>query len=89
MRPIPDCTSSTTSRIPCLREQLAQPLQELIGRDDVAAFALDGLDDERRDFVGRDELLKELVLDVAEAFRDVRAPASGRRDGDSIYGYGA
>ena len=43
-----------------LRRQLAQPLQELIGRDDVAAFALNRLDDDRGDFVGRDQVHEQI-----------------------------
>ena len=50
-----------------LRRQLAQPLQELVRRDDVAAFALNRLDDDRRDFVGRDEMREQLVLDEVDA----------------------
>ena len=69
---MPDCTSSATSRMPCLRRQLAQPLQELVGRDDVAALALNRLDDDRGDFVGRDQVHEELVLDVVEALRRAR-----------------
>ena len=49
--------------------QLAQPLQELIRRDDVAAFALNRLDDDRRDFVRRHQVHEELVLDEVEALR--------------------
>ena len=39
-----------------LRRQLAQPLQERLRRDDVAAFTLDRLDDDRGDFVGRGQV---------------------------------
>ena len=39
-----------------LRGQLAQALQERRRRHDVAAFALNRLDDDRRDFVGRDQM---------------------------------
>ena len=52
-----------------LRRQLAQPLQERRRRDEVAALALDGLDDDGRDFVGRDEVREELILDEREALR--------------------
>ena len=51
--------------------EVAQSLQELIGRDHVAAFALNGFDDKRGNVVGRRELLEQLILDVPEAFRDV------------------
>ncbi len=68
VRPIPDCTSSSTSRMPLLLRHLAQPLQELIRRDDVPAFALNRLDDDRSHFVGRDEVNEQLILEIVEAF---------------------
>ena len=38
-------------------------------RDDVAALALDRLDDDRRDFVGRDEVHEHLLLDDSPGTR--------------------
>ena len=49
--------------------QLAEPLQELIGRDEIAALALDRLDDDRGDFIGRDEVDEDLLVDEVETFR--------------------
>ena len=83
--PCPDCTSSTTSSMPCVRRDLAQPLQEDVGRHDVAALALDRLDDDRRDFVGRDEVDEQLLLDESQALRRARRPARGRPDSDSSW----
>ena len=47
--------------------ELAQALQELRRRHEVAAFALDRLDDDRRDFVGRDQVHEASVLEELEA----------------------
>ena len=44
-----------------LRRQLAQALQERRRRHDVAALALDRLDDDRGDFVGRDQVHEDLI----------------------------
>src|SRR5439155_16848916 len=55
-----------------LLRQLAQPLQELLGRHHIAAFALDWFDDDRRDFVGRDEVREQLIIDEAEALGGAR-----------------
>ena len=49
-----------------LFREIAQPLQKSFGRNDVAPFALDRLDDDRRDFVGRDEMDEDLVADETE-----------------------
>ncbi len=46
--------------------QLAQALVELDRRDDVAAFALDRLDDDRRHFVRRDEVHEQPLLDPGD-----------------------
>ena len=43
--------------------QLAQPLQERLRRHDIAAFALDRLDDDGGDLVGRDEVHQDLIAD--------------------------
>ncbi len=75
--------------MPCAFVQLAQPLQELIGRDDVAALALDRLDDDRGDFVGRDEVHEQLMLDDSRGTPPRSCPASGRADSDSSPRYGA
>ena len=64
---MPDCTSSTISSMPCLCGQLAQPLVEDRRRHDVAALALDRLDQHRRDVVGRHQVHQHLVLEEAEA----------------------
>src|SRR5438093_406023 len=55
-----------------LLRQLAQPLQELLGRHHIAAFALDWFDDDRRDFVGRHEVREQLIIDEAEALGGAR-----------------
>ena len=49
-----------------LRRQLAQPLVELDRRHDVAAFALDRLDDDRRDLVRRHEVHEQPILDPGD-----------------------
>ena len=64
---MPDCTSSAMSSMPCLLRQLAQPLVELRRRHDVAALALDRLDEHGGDLVGRDEVDEDLVLDEVQA----------------------
>ena len=56
VRPMPDCTSSTTSRMPCFVVSSRSRCRNASGGDDVAALALDRLDDDGRDFVGRDEV---------------------------------
>ncbi len=50
-RPIPDCTSSTTRRMPCFLVSSRRRCEELVGGHDVTAFALDRFDDDRGDFV--------------------------------------
>ena len=52
-----------------LRGDLAQPPNEMIRRHDIAALALDRLDDNRRHFVGRHQMGEDLMLEVLEAFR--------------------
>ncbi len=52
-----------------LARELAQPLMELRRGHDVAAFALDGLDDDAGHLIGRDEVHHDLIFDVAETFR--------------------
>ena len=83
VRPMPDCTSSAISSMPCLRRQLAQPLMKLRRRHDVAALALDRLDEHGGDLVGRDEVHEDLILDEVEALRRRTSPASGRPDSGS------
>ena len=46
--------------------QFAQGGEEPGGRDDVAAFALDGLDQDAGHFIGREDVTEDLVLDVAD-----------------------
>ena len=45
---------------------LAQTLEEAVLRDDVAALALDRLDDDRRDLVGRSELVEQDLVEPAQ-----------------------
>jgi hypothetical protein len=63
----------------CLR-QLAEPLQKLVGRDDVTAFALNGLDDDGRDLVWRDEVherISELALENGDTLSTPLLPGVG------------
>ena len=64
-----------------LLRQLAQPLQELIGRHDVAALALDRLDHDRRDFVGRHQMREQLLLDEIRRTLRRTSPASSPSGG--------
>ena len=66
VRPVPDWTSSATSRMPCLSHRLARRGQEAGGGDDVAALALDRLDDDRGDLIGRDQALEHAALELVE-----------------------
>ena len=45
---------------------LAQALEEAVLGDDVAALALDRLDDDRGDLVGRDQLVEQDLVEVLE-----------------------
>ena len=45
---------------------LAQTLEEAVLGDDVAALALDRLDDDRRDLVGRSELVEQDLVEPAQ-----------------------
>src|SRR5262245_62810115 len=49
-----------------LAREIAQTLQEHVWRNDVAALALDWLDDQRRHLVRRNEMHEELLLDEVE-----------------------
>ena len=55
-----------------LLRQLAEPLDELIRRHDVATLALNWLDDERRHLVRGHQMQKNLILDEVEAFSGER-----------------
>ena len=71
-----------------LRRELAQPLEERCRRHDVAALALNRLDDDRRDLVGRDQVHQDLLLDERERRFGARVGAA-RSDSDTQSGYGA
>ena len=57
--------------------QLAEAVEERRRRDEVAAFALDRLHDNRGDFVRRDQVREELIFDVGEALGRGRVGACG------------
>ena len=45
--------------------QLPQGREEAIGRDDIAAFPLDGFHDDARDLIGRHQFIQHLLFDIA------------------------
>ena len=47
---------------------LAQSGEEVVFGNDVAAFALDRLDHDRGDFVGRDEPLEDATLELVQPY---------------------
>src|SRR5207249_9279455 len=57
---------------PVSARQLPQALQELVRGDQVSTLALNRLDDDGGDFVGGDQVQKELVFDELETFRPTR-----------------
>ena len=69
VRPMPDCTSSAMIQDAVLVAQLPQLAMEFRRRDDVAPFALDRLDDDRRHFLRGDGAAEE-VFELVERFRD-------------------
>ena len=50
--PIPDCTSSAISRIPCLSQMLRISRKKWIRSDDVSPFTLNRLKNDRRNLLG-------------------------------------
>ena len=60
--------------MPCCVVSSRSPCRNALRRDDVAAFALDRLDDDRRDFVGRSQVHEDLVADERQ-----RLPRRTRR----------
>ena len=58
VRPKPVWTSSSTSRTPCSSQSVPQARAGTPAGDDVAAFALDRLDEDRRQFIGRADRLQ-------------------------------
>ena len=66
VRPAPDWISSATSRIPWRSQISRRPCRKPSSGDDVAALALDRLDDDRGDLVGRDELVEQDLVEPAQ-----------------------
>ena len=85
---MPDCTSSAISSDAVTAGDVAQPLEEDVRRNEVAAFALDRLDEDRRDFVRRHEMDEQLLLDEAQTLGRARIGRRAR-DSDRQSGYGA
>ena len=52
--------------MPCRSQSVAQALEEAVRGDNVAALALDRLDEDRRHLARRHVALEEDVLDVVE-----------------------
>ena len=65
LRPMPDCTSSKINRMPCSSHSARSPARKPSGRHDVAALALDRLDQDRGDFRRRHAALEQHA-DVVE-----------------------
>ncbi len=61
--------------------KFAQGGEEAGGRDDIAALALDGLDQDAGDLVGWDDMTEDLVLDVADDGLTVILPRLPVQDG--------
>ena len=66
VRPAPDWISSAIEQDPVLVADRAQALEEAVLGDDVAALALDRLDDDRGDLVGRGELVEQDLVEPAQ-----------------------
>ena len=90
VRPAPDWTSSAISRMPCASQMSRRPWQEAVLRDDVAALALDRLDDDRRDLVGRRELVEQHLVEPAQvldpAVRSVEDARQQRAEAGVVLG---
>ena len=66
-----------------LARELAEPLVEFHRRHDVAALALDRLDDDGGHFVGRDQVDQDLILEVVQALGRAALRPERRPDSDS------
>ena len=93
VRPAPDCTSSAMSRMPWRSQMRRISCRKFVGRDDVAALALDRLENDGGDLFGRQDGLEELLFDVARAaereglllLRAAGAAAIGIRIADVVH----
>ena len=72
VRPMPHCTSSQTRRMPCLRQMRCKFVQKFRRRGNVAAFALNRLDENRRHFFGIDQALENFALQKRRRFDAMR-----------------
>ena len=61
---MPDWTSSKTSRMPCLCARALQFVEEGLRGNHVAAFALDRLNENGRDFLGGNTRPEQQVFDL-------------------------
>ena len=76
VRPMPVCTSSKISRMPCAVAALPQPGQPATRRHHVAALAEDGLHDHRAD-VGARRLQVQQLVEPVESRRRGRSCTDG------------
>ena len=67
--PCPICTSSTTSRMPCLSHSCRSAGRKPARQQVIAALALDRLDEDGRHFLRRAGALEERVFDFARCSR--------------------
>ena len=70
--PCPTALRRRSSSMPCCVVSSRSRWWNDVRRHDVAALALDRLDDDRRDFVGRHEVHEQLLLDEAQALGRAR-----------------
>ncbi len=80
VRPAPDWISSATSRMPWASQMRRRRGRKSALGDDVAALALDRLDEDRGHLVGRHEALEDALLELVEAGAAERHVVDARQE---------